>query len=49
MWNTKCVIIPVMIGATAIITESLKKNLEAAPGKRSIYSPQQTAILEYHA
>ena len=38
-------IIPVMIGATGIITESLKKNLEAVPGKYSIVSPQQTAIL----
>jgi len=28
MWNLKCSIIPVIIGATAIITRSLRKNLE---------------------
>jgi hypothetical protein len=34
MWNMKCMIIPVLIGATGIITEGLKKNLEAIPGKQ---------------
>ena len=29
MWNLKCTIIPVIIGAIAIITRSLRKNLEA--------------------
>jgi hypothetical protein len=33
MWNLKCTIIPVIIGATGIITRSLKKNLETIPGK----------------
>ena len=37
--------IPVIIGATGIVTRSLKKNLEAAPGKHSIDSLQKTAIL----
>jgi hypothetical protein len=38
-------IIPVIIGATGIITRSLKKNLEAVPGKLSIDSLQKAAIL----
>jgi hypothetical protein len=38
-------IIPVIIGATGIITKGLKKNLESIPGKYSITSPQKTAIL----
>jgi hypothetical protein len=33
MWNLKCTIIPVKIGATGIVTKSLRKNLEAVPGK----------------
>ena len=32
MWNLKCTIIPVIIGATGIVTRSLRKNLEAVPG-----------------
>jgi len=44
MWNLKCTIIPVIIGATGIETRSLRKNLEAVPGKHSIDSPQKTAI-----
>jgi len=27
MWNTKCIIIPVIIGATRIVTKGLKKNV----------------------
>ena len=46
MWNLKCTIVPVIIGATGIVTRSLGKNLEAAvPGKHSIDSLQKTAIL----
>jgi len=45
MWNLKCKIVPVIIGATGIVTRSLKKNLETLPGKYSIYSLQKTAIL----
>jgi len=44
MWNLKCTILPVIIGATGIITRSLRKNLEAIPGKHSIDSLQKTAI-----
>jgi len=40
-----CTIIPVIIGATGILTRSLRKNLEAVPGKHSIDSVQKTAIL----
>jgi hypothetical protein len=29
MWNLKCKIIPVIIGATGIVTKGLRKNLEA--------------------
>ena len=45
MWNLKCMIVPVIIGATRIVTRSLKKNLETVPGKHSIDSLQKTAIL----
>jgi hypothetical protein len=45
MWNLKCTIIPIVIGATGIVTRSLKKNLEAVPGKHSKDSLQKTAIL----
>ena len=45
MWNLKCTIVPVIIGATGIVTRSLKKNLETIPGKHSIDSIQKTAIL----
>jgi hypothetical protein len=45
MWNLKCTIVPVIIGATGIVTRSLKKKLETIPGKHSIDSLQNTAIL----
>ena len=45
MWNLKCTIVPVIIGATGIVTRSFKKNLEAVPVKHSIDSLQKTAIL----
>ena len=45
MWNLKCTILPVIIGATGIVTRSLRKNLEAVPGKYSIDSLQKTAML----
>jgi len=38
MWNLKCTIIPVIIGATGIVTRNVRKNLEAIPGKHSIDS-----------
>jgi hypothetical protein len=45
MWNLKCMIIPVIVGATGIVTKSLRKNLEAIPGKHSTDSLQKTPIL----
>jgi hypothetical protein len=45
MLNLKCTIIPVIIGASGIVTRSLRKNLEDVPGKHSIDSLQKTAIL----
>jgi len=45
MWNLKCTFIPVIIGTTGIVARSLRKNLEAVPGKDSINSLQKTAIL----
>jgi hypothetical protein len=45
MWNLKCTIIPVIIGATGIVKRSLRKNLEAVPGKHSIVSLQKTVTL----
>ena len=32
MWNLKCTIVPAIIGATGIVTRSLRKNLETVPG-----------------
>jgi hypothetical protein len=29
MWNLKCTIVPIIIGATGIVTRSLRENLEA--------------------
>ena len=43
--NLKCVIIPVIIGATGTVTRSVRRNLEAVPGKHSIDSLQKTAVL----
>jgi hypothetical protein len=45
MCNLKYTIIPVIIGATGIVTRSLKKSLEVVPGKHSIDSLQKAAIL----
>jgi hypothetical protein len=45
MWNLKCTITLAIIGANRIVTRSLRKNLEAVPGKHLIDSLQETAIL----
>jgi hypothetical protein len=42
MWNLKYVIVPVIIGATGIVTKGLKKSLEAVTEKPSIHSLQKT-------
>ena len=48
MWNLKCTIIPVITGATEIVTQSLKKNLEAIPGTHSIDFYRRQLYLEHH-
>jgi hypothetical protein len=45
MWNMKCSVMPVAIGATGTVTRGLRKYLEDIPGKHSIDSLQKTAIL----
>jgi hypothetical protein len=45
MLNLKCTIIPVIIRTSGIVARSLKKNLEAVPGKHSIDSVKKTAVL----
>jgi hypothetical protein len=45
MWNIKCIIIPVIIGATGMVTKGLKANLEAIPVKHSTDSLHKTAVL----
>jgi hypothetical protein len=45
MWNMKCSVIPVIIGATGIVTRGLKIYLKTIPGKHSIDSLQKTAVL----
>jgi hypothetical protein len=41
----KCVITPVVIGATGIVTRGLRKNVEDIPRRYSIDSLQKTAVL----
>jgi hypothetical protein len=41
MWNMKCFVIPVMTGATGIVTRGLKKYLETITGKHLIDSLQK--------
>jgi hypothetical protein len=45
MWNMKCFVMPIIIGATGIVSKSLQKYLETIPGQHSIDSLQTTAIL----
>jgi hypothetical protein len=45
MWDMKCFVIPVIIGATGIVSKSLQKYLETIPGQHSIDSLQKTVIL----
>jgi hypothetical protein len=44
-WNMKCFVIPVITGATGILSRSLKKYLETIPGQYSIVSLQKTTVL----
>jgi hypothetical protein len=45
MWNMKFFVIPVITGATEIVTRGLKKYLETITGKHSIDFLQKTAAL----
>jgi hypothetical protein len=45
MWNLKCKIVPVIMGATEIVTKGSRKIVEAVPGKCSVDSLQKTAVL----
>jgi hypothetical protein len=44
MWNVKVKVIPVIIGATGIISKSLKQYLSNIPGKQKIKKQQKLAI-----
>jgi hypothetical protein len=44
-WNMKCFVIPVITGATGIVSRSLKKYLETILGQHSIVSIQKTTVL----
>jgi hypothetical protein len=45
MWNMKCFVIPVIIGATGIVTRGLNRYLDTIPGKHLIDFLQKTAVL----
>jgi hypothetical protein len=44
MWNMKCFVIPVITGATGIVTKGLKKCQETVPGKHSTDSLQKKKL-----
>jgi len=45
MWNVKSQVIPVIIGATGAISQSLRQYLSNRPVKREIREVQKTALL----
>ena len=45
MWNVKTKVIPVIIGATRISSESFRKYVSNIPGKYEVKDLQKTAIL----
>jgi len=45
MWNVKAKVIPVIIGATGTVSESLRQYLGKIPGEHEIKELQKTAIL----
>ena len=49
MWNLKCTIVPVVIGATGIVTRNVRENLETVPGKHSIDSHIIRKVLQCEA
>ena len=46
MWNVKMNVIPVIIGATGVISKSFIKYLRNIRGKHQIIELQKTAILD---
>jgi hypothetical protein len=45
MWNVKTRVIPVLIGATGIISKSLRKYVSKITGNHEVKELQKTAIL----
>jgi len=45
MWNVKTKVIPVIIGATGIISKLFRKYVSSIPGKHEVKELQKTAIL----
>jgi hypothetical protein len=45
MWNMKCMVILLIIGATGKVTKGLKTNLVAIPGKHPTDPLQKTAVV----
>jgi hypothetical protein len=45
MWNVKTRVIPVIIGATGIISKSFTKHVSTVPGNHDVRELQKTAIL----
>ena len=45
MWNVKTKVIPVIIGATGIISKSFRKYVSNIPGNHEVKELQKTAIL----
>jgi SNF family Na+-dependent transporter len=45
MWNVKRKVIPVIIGATGIISKSFRKYVKNIPGNHKVKELQKTAIL----
>ena len=45
MWKVKTRVIPVIIGATGIISKSFRKYISNIPGNQEVKELQKTAIL----
>jgi hypothetical protein len=45
MWNMRCFVIPVITGATGIVTKGLREYPETMPGQHSIDSIQKAVML----
>ena len=46
MWNVKTRVIPVIIGATGIISKSFRKHVSNIPRHHDVKELQKTAILD---